>query len=333
MKKNDAVKRSQHEMIRNKAGIFDFTHGRILVSGADACLFLDEMNTNYISKMKPGRAIYSAMLDETGFYIDDVIIYCLDSNNFYVVTARPDMLIQWMQDHAGSKAVTFENLSPGYVMWSVQGPKSRDIVQAVFDKDITDVPFFGFMLNTFEDLELFVSRTGFSGELGYEIFVKETDLPRLVEALEKAGKPFGAEVLPKEACLESIPGEKGLLRLRDFAGTNPLELDMEWMVRWDKEFFGKEALQKIKEAGAARQLKGFICANDEVDIANDAPVKYNGAVVGKVTSPNYGYSIEKSYGYCLIDSKCAANGTTVMVEADGQELEITLVDRKKFFDI
>jgi len=332
MRKNDAVKREEHELLRNKAAMYDFTHGRIEITGPDARSFLDELCTNYISKVKPGKATYTAMVDEAGTYVDDVIIFCHNDEKFQLVTARADATTEWMKGHINKKNVKCENISAGYAMWSIQGPDSRRMLLSFLEKDISAIPYFGFMENNMGNMPLLVSRTGFTGELGFEIFVKEADVPKFLEALVKAGEPFGARIIPKDVCIESIPMEKGLLRYRDFVGVNPLEVDMDWMLRWDKAFFvGQEALKKIKEDGAAYKLKGFICENDEIDIVNDSPVKCNGAVVGKVTCANYGFTVEKSIGFCRIETKHAKEGTSITIVTDGKEVKATVVERM-FYD-
>lgn len=330
-RKNDVVRRLDHEQIRKRVAVYDFTMGLMEIKGKDARAFLEEMCVNDIGRLVPGQVKYTSMLNEQAQMIDDVTVYCFHDEKFWMISAFKDDTLLWFNDHRGKRAVSFEDLSEEIVLWSIQGPEARRLLSSCMVQDMTDMKYYTFMENEVSRVPVILSRTGFTGELGFEIFADKNRIDRIVETLLKAGKKHRARLIESDVTLESVPTEKGLITIRDFRGNNPLELGMDWSVKWDKDFIGKEALEKVKKAGVGRKLMGFVTENDEIDIENDSPVKIKGKAVGKVTTANYGYTIEKSIGYCLLDVKMAEIGTKAVVETGGEEIAITLCNRV-FYD-
>ena len=332
MKKLDMDRRRDHELVRQRVGLADFTMGLLEISGAEARSLLDELCVNDLAGLRPGRIIYTSLLNDQGLMIDDVTVFCFTDQRFWMVTAWKADTLTWMTEHRGEKAVAFEDLSDQVALWTIQGPDSRRLVASCLDIDITGMDYYSFMENRAGGLPVIVSRTGFTGELGYEIYADSTRIGTVVGELLRAGERYGARVVATDACFESLPTEKGLILKRDFEGANPLELGLGWSVKWDKPFFhGRDKLLEVKAKGPERRLRGFVCENDEVDIDNGSPVRVDGRVVGRVTTANYGYSVEKSIGYCLIDSAAAAEGTAIVIESGGRELAGVLTSRV-FYD-
>ncbi|MCG8637080.1 MAG: dihydrodipicolinate synthase family protein, partial [Desulfobacterales bacterium] len=330
-KKHDAVRRLDHEQIRNRVAIYDFTMGLMEIRGKDARAFLEEICVNDIGRLVPGQITYTSMLNEQAHMIDDVTVYCFHDEKFWMISAFKDDSLRWFDEHRGKRNVSFEDLSDEIVLWSIQGPESRRLIAACMALDMTDMKYYTFMENETAGVPLILSRTGFTGELGFEIFCDKNRIDRITEKLLKEGKRFGARLVESDVTLESVPTEKGLVTIRDFKGNNPLELGMGWSVKWDKSFIGKKALEKVKKAGITRKLMGFTAANDEIDIENESEVLVKGKTVGKVTTANYGYAVEKSIGYCLVDVKAAEDGTQAVVKTGGEEVAITLCNRV-FYD-
>ena len=331
-KKNDMARRHDHELIRNHVAVFDFTMGLVEITGKDARLFLDEMCVNDLAHLAPGKVMYTSILNEEAVMIDDVTFYCYSDEKFWMISPFKDNTLDWFEKHKNKRTVRFEDLSDEIALWSIQGPDSRRMLASYLKYDMTDMKYYTFMENEAGGIPIILSRTGFTGELGFEIFADNTRISQIVTDLLKAGKKYGVRVVESDVTLESIPTEKGLITVRDFGGTNPLEMGMEWSIKWDKpHFIGKEKLTAIRDKGAARRLMGFVAADSDIDIENESPVKVKGRVIGKVTTANYGYTVEKSIGYCLIDAKHAENGSQAVVETEGKEVEITLCDRV-FYD-
>ena len=330
-RKNDVVRRLDHEQIRNRVAVYDFTMGLMEITGKDARAFLEEMCVNDIGRLVSGQVSYTSILNEQAQMIDDVTVYCFNDEKFWMITAFKDDTLIWFNDHRAKRAVSFEDLSEEIVLWAIQGPDSRRLLASCMVRDMTGMKYYTFMENEVAGVPVILSRTGFTGELGFEIFADKNRIDGIVDALLAAGKKYGARLIETDVTLESVPTEKGLVTIRDFRGNNPLELGMGWSVKWDKKFIGKKALEKVKKAGITRKLMGFVAANDGIDIENESPVKIKGKVVGKITTANYGYTIGKSIGYCLVDVQAAVIDTKAVVETGGEAVEITLCDRV-FYD-
>ena len=332
MKKYDAARRREHELVRNHVGIADFTMGVLEISGKDAADFLNEMCVNDIKKAAPGRILYTSLLNESSHMIDDVTVYSFAADKFWMITAYLPETMEWLQQHRRKRAVGFKDLSDTVVFWTIQGPESRRLLASCLRYDMTQLKYYSFMKNEVSGIPVFVSRTGFTGELGYEIFSERRQMDFIVACLLKGGEPYGIRILETDVTLESLPTEKGLVVSRDFRGANPLELGMDGLVKFDKPYFvGKEALLKVREEGVSRRLMGFIAENEEVDIELESQVKADGQVIGRVTTANYGYTVEKSIGYCMVDAKYASPGQKIVICSDGEELQATIADRV-FYD-
>ncbi len=332
MKKFDEARRRDHEQIRQRVGITDFTMGLIEITGAEARRFLDEICVNDVAGLQRGRIVYTSLLNEEAKMIDDVTVFCFSDQRFWMVTAWKDATLAWMAEHRGSRSVSFEDLSGQVALWTIQGPDSRRLLVSYLDVDITSMEYYTFMENRAGGIPVIVSRTGFTGELGFEIFADQARIQAIVGDLERHGRRFGARLITSDVTFESIPTEKGLVLKRDFDGANPLEMGLGWSVQWDKPFFiGQEKLREIRAQGAGRKLKGFVSDDDETDIENGSPISVGGRVVGRVTTANYGYTVEKSIGYGLIDAAHAADGTEITITTSGREVKARICGRV-FYD-
>lgn len=332
MKKQDMTRRRDHEQVRNRVGIFDFTMGVLEITGKDARSFIDTLCVNNAAGLTPGKIMYTSMLNEEAVMIDDVTVYCFGDEKFWLISPIQDSTLKWMENHRGKSSVCFENLSDRISFWSIQGPDSRRLLASYLKEDMTSLKYYHFMENEAGGIPVILSRTGFTGELGYEVFADKSRISQIVEDLLMAGKKLGVRVIESDVTLESLPTEKGLITARDFTGCNPLEIGMEWSVNWDKaKFIGKEQLLKIKEEGPRRKLMGFVADTDEADIENESLVKVDGKVIGKVTTANYGYTVEKYIGYCLVEAKYAKIGNKASIESDEGKIGITFCDRV-FYD-
>ena len=301
LRKNNAAVRAEHEAIRNRVGYYDFTHKLLEVTGADACKFLDYIYDGAIAKAKVGQAKYTTMLNEEGIIIDDVIVFRVGEETYWISTLYIDELIAWLDAHKTTEAVSYREITGITTMYAVQGPDSRKVLNAFLAKSIDDLKYFWIADNAIGEVPVKVARSGYTGELGYEIYV-HPDYAKLVEEkLEEAGKAYGIMQIKTDVIITSLPREKGFVLMSDLAGTNPLEDGFGWTLDLNKEFIGKAATMKIKEEGAKRALLGFTVADDAADIAVGADVVVNGVVAGKVTMFTYGYTVEENIGFALVE--------------------------------
>ncbi len=331
MSKQDVNKRKEHEAVRNNVGFYDFTHQLYEVTGKNAGSFLDKMFVNSVEATKPGHAVYTTMLDEDGLIIDDVIIFRIEEDKYWVSTLFIEDMKKWFKNYSDMEDLHFKEITEDIAMWAVQGPDSTNVLNDILAEDISDMEFFEIKDNKIGNINIKISRSGFTGELGYEIYFNPKYCDNTQKELLEKGKKYDIVELKTDVVLMSLPGEKGYVIMDDLKGANPLEVGFGWSIDWDTDFVGKEALEKVKKEGAKRKLVGYSVEEDDVDIAHDSKVKVDGKEIGRVTKSFYGYTLEKNLGYILIDSDHCKVGNKVTIVNGDKEIEATIEDRV-FYD-
>ena len=294
---------SEHQAVRERAGLFDVSHmGEFLVKGEDAGEFLDYLLTNKISDLASGKAVYSPMCYFDGGIVDDLLIYKLAKDKYFLVVNAAntkkdfDWITEQGQDFSGQ--VVIEDHSQNYALLALQGPRAEKILSQLTDYNLKKMSAFSCTEMEIASIEALVSRTGYTGEDGFEIYLKPDKSVELWQKLLTAGeaeglKPAGLgarDTLRLEKCLCLYGNEIS-------KDTNPLEAGLGWTVKFAKEdFIGKESLQEIKEAGLKRRLVGFIVkgrgiARHDYPILNEAEEE-----IGFVTSGSYSPSLEENIG-------------------------------------
>ena len=307
--KYDDMKRREHMAVRKTAGWYLFTHHLLEVTGEDAAVFLDYIYPNPMVNLEVGRARYTTMLDEEAEIIDDVIIFRIEDNKFWISTLFIKELIPWLDDHKGDYNVSYTNITRTQHMYTIQGPKSLEMINTFLSKPVDDLKFFSIEDNDIEGIPVKVYRGGFTGEkLGYEIYISAEKREFLKEKLKEASAKFDAhEVTEFQIMAWTLPTEAGYYYMRDLRHCNPFEVGLESGIDWNKDFVGKDALLTIKEAGASREMVGFTM--DEVDIRLESkdrggpgsPVYVKGEEeeIGRIDKLIYSYVLEKNIGYIL----------------------------------
>ncbi len=323
MLKNDVNKRKEHEAIRNAVGWYNFTHKLVEVVGNDASVFLDKIYPNAIGKAKVGDAKYTTMLNEDGIIIDDVIVFRVEESKYWISTLYVDELLAWFDKHKGNSDISYKNITDAIDMYAVQGPKSREILNRILKDNVDDMKFFSIKDNMIDDLHVRVARMGYTGELGYEVMIDSKKRDFIEKKLIEAGKDLGAvQITELDVIIGSIPSEKGYILMSDIEGTNPYEVNLAFGINWNKEFIGKEALEKAKE-NIERDLVGFVVEDDNAVVEPNDIIMNNGEEVGKVTRFTYGFSLDKGIGYALISKAKVAIGDNVEING----VKAVLTDR------
>lgn len=321
----------EHHAVRTAAGLFDVSHmGEVTVKGKDAERYLNMMLTNDVEKLKIGRAQYTAMCYEDGGTVDDLLVYKLDDASYLLVVnaANSDKDFQWLQKHTGEFEVRVENVSQEWAQLAIQGPKAEKIVQTLTHVDLSSIRFFGFV----EDCQIagvptLVSRTGYTGEDGFELYCPATAAEKLFAAILEAGKDEGLlpcglgarDTLRFEANL-ALYGQE---LTRDIS---PLEAGIGFAVKTQKEayFIGKEALHAQKEAGLTRKLVGVEMIDRGIP-RHGYEVVASGKVIGTVTSGTKSPTLEKSLGLAILDVDHTELATEVYVNIRGKERKAQVV--------
>jgi len=308
----------EHRAVRERAGLFDVSHmGELRVRGAGAESYLQRITPNDVAKLAPGRAHYSALLTERGTYIDDLLVYRLAAEDFLVVVnaANAAKDFAWMSRHVGDDEVSVEDVSDRWALLALQGPRAAKILQGLTDLDLDSMRYYRFSEGEVAGLSMIVSRTGYTGEDGFELYVAPREASRLWRELMSAG---GAEGLQPAGL-----GARDTLRME--AGmalygheiddtTTPLEAGLKWVVKMDKgEFIGREALARQAAEGLSRRLVGV----EMVDrgIARQGYALWSGERrVGEMTSGTYSPTFERALGMGYVASDLADVTTPLEVE-------------------
>lgn len=327
MRKNDVDLRNEHEAVRERVGFHDFTHEMLEVKGSDAGAFLDKMFVANISGSGLGEGVYTTMLNESGTITDDLIVFHMEDNMYWVSTLYIEEMLAWFGKHSDGLDVEFKDIKDVTTMYAVQGPRSADVLNGFLAENIDDLKFSWLVDNKIDDIPVKVARFGFTGELGYELYFEPQHVELVEAKLHESGKQYDILEIQSDVVLSSLPAEKGYVLMRDVQEINPVEAGLGWTVDWSQDFIGKEAIEPSK-GNPARSLIGFT-VDDDSPVELESDIKIDGKVVGKVTNCTYGYSVDKTIGFALIDNKLAKIGDKVTIGE--QETKATLTDRV-FYD-
>lgn len=303
--KDDVKAREQHNSVRNNVGWYRWSHDLLEVRGTDALKCLDYLYVNSIGKADVGRSKYTTMLNEKGEIIDDVIVTHMGENHYWVSTLYAPRLKPWIDAHKGNMDITYKELTYEVDMYAVQGPNSLKMMNAMLNKHIDEMKRFQMEDNRIGNLDVKIHRSGFTGELGYEIYCATSETKAVADAIREAGKAFDAmELNILEVYVRSLSMEKGFALCQDMYGLNPFECDLGWSVDLSKDFIGKEATLRCKEEGPKRKLVGLEFEAESYEDTNQSdPVRYLGVPVGQFRYAIYGYTVNKNIGFAIVDAK------------------------------
>ncbi|WP_087971663.1 glycine cleavage system aminomethyltransferase GcvT [Oceanobacillus rekensis] len=327
--------KTEHEVTRTKAGLFDVSHmGEISVKGPKSLDFLQYLVTNDVSKLVPSRAQYTIMCYENGGTVDDLIIYMLAEDDYLLVVnaANTDKDYEWLvrNNQYNSDEVSITNISDEYVQLALQGPKSEEILQKITETDLSEIKFFRFMDNVlFNGLKqpAIVSRTGYTGEDGFEIYIEKSEGPELWNLILDAGKDNGLEPIGLGA-RDTLRFEVNLALYGQELSKDitPVEAGLTFAVKVNKEsdFIGKEALKNQVENGSVRKLVGIEMVDKGIP-RHGYSVWKDATEIGFVTSGTQSPTLNKNLGLVLIDSQFATEGTELEVQVRKRTLKAKVV--------
>ena len=311
----------EHQAVRNALGLFDISHmGQVIVTGPDACRTLNHLMVSDISQVGEGRACYTLMLNPEGGILDDLIIYRLGEEDYLVIVNCGNRTsdVEWLHAHKQGQT-TITNISEGRAILAVQGPRAEGLVGRLADRGVTAIGYFRFAHGAVAGVPALISRSGYTGEDGFELYVPAAETARLWQALLDAGAADGVAPIGL--------GARDTLRLEmryTLYGndidqtTNPLEAGLGWAVKPAKgEFIGRDAIERVRAEGPRRRLVGLEMADRSIARHEYAVVK-DGRHIGVITSGSYGPSVDRSIALAYIEPAHAAVGTELAVEIRGQ---------------
>ncbi len=321
---------NEHLAVRTRAGLFDVSHmGEIEVAGKDATPAVQHLTSNDASRLKTGQAQYSALMTSKGTFVDDLLVYRFGGSHFLMVVnaANADKDYAYILEQiSGVGDVAAINSSSRYELLAVQGPRAAKIVQQLTSLDLSAIKYYWFAHGEVAGARATLSRTGYTGEDGYEIFVAPAQAVRVWEALLEAGRDVG--LIPCGLGARDTLRLEAAMRLygNDIDDTTTvLEADLEWIVGWNKpEFLGRETLAEQKSRGLARKLIGF----EMVDraIARHGHDIYDGdRKIGVVTSGTQTPFLKKAIGMAYVPAAATAPGTEFDVDIRGRRARARVV--------
>ncbi|MFT3708622.1 MAG: glycine cleavage system aminomethyltransferase GcvT [Archangium sp.] len=302
----------EHELVRTNVGLFDVSHmGEIEFKGPGALEEANRLITNDLAKATDGQAVYAGLLNERGTFVDDVVAYRFSPEHIFICVnaSNADKDFAWMSENA--KKVKPVNRSNDYAQIAVQGPKAFALVQKLANKPLDGVGTYRFTMGEVAGVGCIISRTGYTGEDGFELYCEPSKAEKLWFALIDGGAgPAGL------GARDSLRTEmKYALYGNDIDDQHtPLEAGLGWIVKWDKgDFIGKSVLEAQKAAGVPRKLVGFELTEAGIPRAH-YPILKDGQKVGEVTSGTMGPSVKKAVGIGYVPTALAAEGSTFHVD-------------------
>lgn len=315
----------EHLAVRNSAGIFDISHmGRVIIEGADSERLINYVITNDITKLAPNSALYSVMCNENGGIIDDFVVYRLENEKFMIVfnAANREKDYNWITKHARDFKVKIREISDEVAMFAVQGPNAEKILQKISTQELNKIERFKCASSRLANTEIFLSRTGYTGEDGFEIFVwnasleKPDNAVKLWNAILEAGKPFGIQLCGLEA-RDTLRLEAGLcLYGNDIdESTTPFEAALGFVVKLQKEnFVGKEILQKQKSEGIKRKRVGIRVIDQGIPRRGHEVYANMGEKIGQMTSGTFSPLLKCGIGMAYVQATQASEENIVNVK-------------------
>lgn len=323
--------KAEHEAVRTTAGLFDVSHmGEVVVSGDGALAFLQKLVTNDVSKLVDGQAQYTAMCYEDGGTIDDLLIYKRGEKDFLLVVnaSNVEKDVNWMKEHA-TDDVQIDNQSDSWALLALQGPKAESILQRLTDESLEEIKFFRFKDHvTIAGESALVSRTGYTGENGFEIYCSPEAAIKLWETILTEGKEDG--LLPAGlGARDTLRFEAGLpLYGQELSkDISPLEAGLNFVVKLKKEedFFGKSSLLEQKQNGVPRKLVGIEMIDKGIP-RTGYPVRHLEQEVGFVTTGTQSPTLKKNIGFALISQDLAELGTELEIEVRNKRLKAKVIE-------
>lgn len=327
----------EHEAVRNNAGLFDVSHmGEITVKGKDALKFLQHIMTNDIGILENNQVVYTLMCYENGGVVDDLILYKFDEGDYFLVVnaSNADKDFKWLCDNKEGFDIELENVSPKYAQLALQGPKAQEILQRMVDVDLSEIKFFYFKRNVkIKGVDCLVSRTGYTGEDGFEIYMDPSGIVTLWDAILKEGKEDGVKPIGLGA-RDTLRFEANLPLYGNEISQDitPLEGGLGYFVKLNKEeFIGKDVLQKQKAEGLKRKVIGFEMTDKGIARHGYNVVDENGKEIGVVTTGYFSPTLKKNIGCALINIENSEMGKEIFIRVRNRKLKATIIS-KKFYN-
>ena len=321
----------EHNAVRQNVGVFDVSHmGEVRVKGPEAEKYVNHIFVNDVAGAPDGQIFYGMMCYENGGVVDDLLVYKVNNNEFLLVinASNIDKDFAWIEKNAEGYDVKVENQSDYYAEVAVQGPRAEEVLMRILDLPLNEIAFYNFKTFNIDGEEVIISRTGYTGEDGFEVYGSHEFIQKLWDKLMAEGvTPCGL------GCRDTLRFEVGLPLYGDelTEEITPLEASLSMFVKFDKpEFIGKEALLKQKEEGLTRRIIGIELSGKQIP-RHGYPVESDGKVIGEVTTGYRSISTGKSVAMAMVQKGFTKLGTPVEVRVH-RKLVPGVVVKKRFYE-
>lgn len=322
----------EHHAVRNNAGVFDVSHmGEFILKGENALALIQRISCNDASKLVNGQAQYSALLNQNGGIVDDMLVYCIEQHKVYMLVVNASNIEKdwaWIQEFNQDK-VEMHNISAKTCLLAVQGPNATKLLQPLTEMDILNMKYYTFSKGKFAGIEnVLVSATGYTGAGGVEIYFEDKgdDAVNMWNAIFKAGESYGIKPVGLGA-RDTLRLEKGYCLygndIDDYS--TPLEAGLGWVTKFTKEFTSSEFLKKQKEGGVEKKLVGFEMIDRGIPRHDYLIRDEEGNLIGRVTSGTQSPTLNKGIGMGYVLSQFATEGSEVFVDIRDKRLKAVVV--------
>lgn len=319
----------EHFAVREKAGLFDVSHmGQFFIEGPGAKDLLQYVATNNADALKDGKAQYTCLTNENGGIVDDLIVYKIADEKYFVVVNASNIDKDWnhINNHNTFGAI-MTNASDEMSLLAIQGPKATEILQKLTPIQLQDLPYYHFTIGEVAGIQdIIISNTGYTGSGGFEIYFKNEDAEKLWDDLMSAGEEFG--MLPCGlGARDTLRLEKGFcLYGNDLDdNTTPLEAGLGWITKFDKDFVAKDILEKQKSEGVTKKLAGFEMQEKAIPRNGYPVVDAEGKTIGKVTSGTMSPMKKTGIGLAYLDTDFTKVGTEIFIQIRNKNIPAQVV--------
>ena len=322
----DGVK-AEHHAVRNGVGVFDVSHmGEVFVSGPYSLDFLQYITSNDVSILQPGQVQYTCLPNDTGGIVDDFLLYMMGKNNYLLVinASNTEKDLSWMNKH-NSFECTIDNQSDNYSLLAVQGPKSIELLQKLTTINLSEIRYYNFRIGSIAGIDnVILSRTGYTGEVGFELYVKNKNVRELWDALFSTSIEIKAIGL---AARDTLRLEKGFcLYGNDIdENTSPIEAGLGWITKFTKEFINDVELKAQKEGGLTRKLVGLELIEKGIARNGYSILNSEGAKVGVVTSGTMSPTLSKAIAMAYVPKEFSNIGQEVYIQVRNKRIKAKVV--------
>ncbi|MTI61898.1 MAG: glycine cleavage system aminomethyltransferase GcvT [Firmicutes bacterium] len=320
----------EHQTVRKQCGLFDVSHmGEIYFSGGDALKNLNYLITNDISQIAVGQVVYTPLCNHHGGVLDDLLVYRLGENEFLLVVnaSNTEKDYQWIKDHVNGE-ITVKDLSSDFGQLALQGPESEKVLNKLTDIKLVDIKYYRFSRGKLAGEDVLLSRTGYTGEIGFEIYLSPAKLEEIWNEIIDAGLGYGIKPIGLGA-RDTLRLEKGFCLYGNelSEGVNPWQAGLSWTVKLNKrDFIGKDALLESRQEGYNRVLRGFKVIDRGIP-RKGYKVSKDKKEVGIVTSGSYSPSLKENIGLAYLEKDVAGTGSEIDIIIREKPVKALVVEK------